>query len=63
MMTTRQLDDREARGSAACRPRPKVERFSGAPLRFNLWPGWPAFFTARITSPTKLFGRLARWLP
>jgi hypothetical protein len=41
--------------------RPKVERFP--PLRFNVWPGWPAFFTARITSPAKLFGRLARWLP
>ena len=32
-------------------------------LRLNVWPRWPAFFAARITSPTKLFGRLAPWLP
>ena len=63
MTTTRRPGDREARDSAARRPRPKVERPAEPPLRLNVWPRWPAFFAARITSPTKLFGRLAPWLP
>ena len=63
MTTTRRPGDREARDSAARRPRPKVERPADPLLRLNVWPRWPAFFAARITSPTKLFGRLAPWLP
>jgi hypothetical protein len=63
MTTTRRLDDREARDSAARRPQPKVERPTDRPLGPNVQPRWPAFFAARITSPTKLFGRLAPWLP
>jgi len=59
MTTTRRPGDREARDSAARRPRPKVERPAEPPLRLNVWLRWPAFFAARITSPTKLLGRLA----
>ena len=53
MMTTRRLDEREARDSAARRPRPKVERPTVPLLRLKVWPRWPAFFAALITSPTK----------
>ena len=63
MTTTRRPGDGVARDSAARRPRPKVERPAEPPLRLNVWLRWPAFFAARITSPTKLFGRLAPWLP
>ena len=55
--------EREARNNAARRPRPKVERPAVLPLCPKARPPWPAFFAARITSPTKLFGRLALWLP
>ena len=44
---------------AARRPRPKVDRKLLAPVRPKLFPVWPAFFAARMTSPTKLLGRLA----
>ena len=53
-------------GQGQRRPPSAAEgRASGGvpPLRLNVWPRWPAFFAARITSPTKLFGRLAPWLP
>src|SRR5271155_137495 len=63
MMTTRRPRGRVDRDRAARRPRPNVERPAGPPLRPNVLPRWPAFFAARITSPTKLFGRLAPWLP
>ena len=63
MMTTRRPRGRVDRDRAARRPRPNVERPAEPPLRPNVLPRWPAFFAARITSPTKLFGRLAPWLP
>src|SRR5271155_1239924 len=63
MMTTRRLRGRVDRDRAARRPRPNVEPPAEPPLRPNVLPRWPAFFAARITSPTKVFGRLAPWLP
>jgi hypothetical protein len=63
MTTTRRLGEQEARHSAARRPRPKVEPPPALPLCPKARPRWPAFFAARITSPTKFFGRLATWLP
>ena len=63
MTTTRRLREREAKDSAARRPRPKVERPTVPLLRLKVWPRWPAFFAALITSPTKVFGRLAPRLP
>ena len=63
IMTTRRPGDRDDRESAARRPRPKVERplLPLAPRKFL--PVWPAFFAARITSPTKVSGRLPPRLP
>src|ERR1700733_14697953 len=63
MMTTRRPRGRVDRDRAARRPRPNVERPAEPPLRPNVLPRWPAFLAARITSPTKVFGRLAPWLP
>ena len=63
MTTTRRPGEREDRDRAARRPRPKVDRPVVPPVRPKALPVWPAFFAARITSPTKLFGRLAPWLP
>src|SRR5579872_3207628 len=63
MMTTRLPRGRVDRDRAARRPRPNVERPAELLLRPNALPRWPAFFAARITSPTKVFGRLAPWLP
>src|SRR5579863_4503828 len=63
MMTTRLPRGRVDRDRAVRRPRPNVDRPVEPPLRPNVLPRWPAFFTARITSPTKVFGRLAPWLP
>jgi hypothetical protein len=63
MKTTRRPWGRVDRDRAARRPRPNVDRPAEPPLRSNVFPRWPAFFAARITSPTKVFGRLAPWLP
>ena len=57
IMTTRRPVDRDERESAARRPRPKRERLRTALAAAKLLPTCPAFFAARITSPTKLFGR------
>ena len=63
MMTTRRPRGRVDSDRAARRPRPNVERPAEPPLLPNVLPRWPAFFAARVTSPTKVFGRLAPWLP
>ena len=63
MTTTRRVDERDASESAARRPRPKVDRPLPFPAPLNVAPRWPAFAAARITSPTKVFGRLAPRLP
>ena len=63
IMTTRRPGDRDDRESAARRPRPKVERPLLPPAPRKFLPVWPAFFAARITSPTKLFGGLTPLLP
>jgi hypothetical protein len=55
--------EREARDSAARRPRPKVECPPVPMLGRNVCPLWPAFFAANITSPTKVLGRLAARSP
>ena len=59
MTTTRRLGDREARDSAARRPRPKVERPAVPLLRLNVWPRWPA--SSRPASPPQR--ALGRWRP
>ena len=62
MTTTRRPGERAASESAARRPRPNVE----LPLllsRPNSLPVCPAFLAARMTWPTKLFGRLAPRFP
>ena len=63
MTTTRRLVDRDASESAARRPRPNVDRPEPALLPEKVRPRCPAFFAARITSPTKLFAFFAPWLP
>src|ERR1700686_5182710 len=63
MITTRRPGDRDDRESAAGRPRPKVERPLPPPALRKFLPVCPAFFAARITSPTKLLGGLAPLLP
>ena len=64
MMTTRRPGERERQrqGGAPASPERRAalrRRRCGR----SVLPVWPAFFAARITSPTKVFGRLAPWLP
>ena len=61
-ITTRREVERSDSERAARRPRPNREPLAPALMRPKLWPICPAFFAARITSPTKLFGGLAPWL-
>ena len=61
-ITTRRAFDRSRIETAARRPRPNRERL-GPWLERKLLPTWPAFFAARITSPTKVCGRLPPRLP
>ena len=63
MTTTRRPGDREARDSAARRPRPKVERPGEPPLRLNVWLRWPAFFAAASPRQRSSSVSLAPWLP
>ena len=63
MTMTRRPGERDDMESAARRPRPNVERPCARPLRPKPMPVWPAFFAARIASPTKLFGRFAPRAP
>jgi hypothetical protein len=60
-MTLRALKRRRI-DTAAQRPRPNWDRLL-LWLNRKLSPTWPALFPARITSPTKVFGRLAPRLP
>src|SRR5665213_3790335 len=62
-MTTLREVERIDKESAARRPRPKRERLTPALPWPKLSPMCPALFAALITWPTKLFGRLAPWLP
>src|ERR1700738_4133681 len=63
MTTTRRPGERAASESAARRPLPNVERPFVPPPRPNSLPVYPAFLAARMTWPTKLFGRLAPRFP
>jgi hypothetical protein len=62
MTTTRRIGERAARESAARRLRPNVELPLLLP-RPNFLPVCPAFLAARMTCPTKLFGRWAPQFP
>ncbi len=62
MTTTRRPGERAASESAARRPLPNVELPLLLPTPNSL-PVCPAFLAARITWPTKLFGRLAPRFP
>src|SRR5665213_614474 len=62
-MTTLREVERIDKESAARRPRPKRERLTPALPWPKLSPMCPALFAALITWPTKLFARLAPWLP
>src|ERR1700722_18929648 len=62
MTTTRRPGERAASESAARRPRPNVELPLLLP-RPNSLPVCPAFLAARMTWPTKLFGRLVPRFP
>jgi len=61
-ITTRRAFARSRIEIAARRPRPKEDRPRLRPDR-KLLPTCPAFFAARITSPTKVFGFLPPRLP
>ena len=56
-ITTRRAFERSRIETAARRPRPNRERLRPWPER-KLEPMCPAFFAARITSPTKVWGAL-----
>ena len=59
---TRRAFERSRIETAARRPRPNRERLRPW-LERKLLPTCPAFFAARITSPTKVWGRLPPRLP
>jgi hypothetical protein len=61
-ITTRREFDRNWMETAARRPRPNRERLLPW-LDRKLLPTCPALFAARMTSPTKVCGRLAPRLP
>jgi len=56
---TRRLDARDTRDTAAPRPNQSTMTPCLLPLCVKVRPTCPAFFAARITSATKLVGRLA----
>jgi hypothetical protein len=57
-MTTHRAGDRDERETAARLPRPNRDRLWPW-LERKLLPTCPAFFAARIISPTKVLGGLA----
>src|ERR1700737_1742990 len=63
MTTTRRLGERTASDSPTPRPPPNVERPLVPLPRPNSLPVCPALLAARMTWPTKLFGRLAPRFP